>query len=254
MWGRVFFTLTLCFTIGLCAKGSGLCMNELFGGNGLTCVANDVRVVELIAVNNTIATCQQGELVTAHLIARVISGAITRYDIGIVLAVDGGDGLSGVCDNYNLDPVSVDNTDLDLVGGFGPYYNGELGTGDLCGDIRSADGNNYVDLGNVTFVCRDANMDGVADVNGGVGWDNNVSDGTLQKPHCFGPDDPSPGTKSKCHFNDRNIDTLFCNTTLGLVDDWDSTLQDVPITLNVTANDVFNFFSANFLDKAHAPT
>lgn len=239
-----FYYLFLLFfapTLTMAAKGSGLCMEELFGGFPLTCVANDVRIIKFVVANDTdVVSCQDGEIVTAHLFAHVVSGATTRYDVGFVVALDGGNGLSGDCDNFNMDPVSVDNTDLDLLSGFGPFYNGELGTADVCGDIRQVDGLNVVDLGNVTFLCQDSNGDGLADVAGGAAWSNQASMGTILKPHCLGPDDAGPGTPAKCRFSPQPIFNITCNdTTVALLDDYAETWKNEPVVINVTENDMF---------------
>lgn len=177
-------------------------MNDLYDGMGLTCTGNDLQVKEFVIMGNAVAYCVKGENVTAHLSVILMSTATIRYDIGIVVALDGGTASNGTCMNSNLHPVSLD---VNVTSGVGPFYNGESGTPDVCGDVRSSDGDTTVDLGQVTFLCEDRDGNGVADVAGGVAWDNQPSDGSLQRPYCLGPDDIGPNTKSKCHFDVKNI-------------------------------------------------
>ena len=186
-----------------------MCIMELFGGMGLNCGAEDAEFRGIFIEGNVTMECVLGENVTAHLYAEIAANSAMRYDFGIVVALDAGTGESGMCANFNLEPVSLDNTDVNVIDGNGPFYNAELANpADTCGDARSADGINTVDLGMVTFECVDRNMDGMADISGGIAWDNMPSNGSPSHPHCTGPDDVMPGTSSKCQFVSRNIDTM----------------------------------------------
>lgn len=201
------------------SRGSGLCVTDLFDGDSVNCAAEDAELRGFFVQGNVTMECMLGENVTAHLFARIASNAAMRYDFGIVIALDDGVGETGTCANFNLQPVSVDNTDVDVMSGVGPFYNGDS---DACGDVRSSDGETTVDLGVITFECVDRDMNGMADIAGAIAWDNQASMGTPQKPHCTGPDDVMPGM-SKCQFGTVDIDTMIAMPQTTVEETTDST-------------------------------
>ena len=90
-----------------------ICM-ETAAGTGLTCTANDVRVAgtsSLIIVDG----CEfPGDTATLSFVAQFELGAQDRYDVGVWIAQDGGNALTGSCSVSNF-PVSPTPpwTDLD---------------------------------------------------------------------------------------------------------------------------------------------
>lgn len=234
----IFFFLLLFAPAARASMGSGLCMEDLYGDMGLNCVGNDLTFAIVEAMGSPL-TCTLGENITAHLRIHVMTTATVRYDIGMVIALDGGTGYNGTCANFNLEPASLTNMDLNVTGGFGPYYNGETASPlDVCGDIRKIDPVNIVDIGEVTFLCVDNNFDGYADLAGGVAWSNGASMGTPMSPHCTGPDDAGPETKSKCHQDSMNIMTMLVvdnSTTMATMTEPPTTTTDASTSTTGTS-------------------
>ena len=187
------------------------CLKEKTMLNNPSCTANDVRIISLeVLEGNTCLT--EGETVDVTLKATIESGP-QRYDIGIWVNESGGSALSdpdGTCYRDFLDPVSSDNSDCDQVGG--PYFNGELGESDTCGDVPDlnddcspeelqvpcTDGSGGTctiteTTFSVAIKCTDSNDDGVFDLSVCSSWDNN------EMPGCSGALDTDPGTGSKCN-------------------------------------------------------
>jgi len=80
------------------------------------CTAEDVRLGAFEIVSGP-TTCVAGEQLTLVLKARATAGANERYDIGLYVAEDGGDAKArgSTCFRDYLNPVSADNTDVDLT-------------------------------------------------------------------------------------------------------------------------------------------
>lgn len=214
------------------------CMEDvveaLDGANAvpLNCTANDVNLA-IYHVLSGPPSCVAGEYVTVQLRAEAVAGASERYDIGLYVALDGGDALRGECHQAYLPPplkpdasnpnptCSVSTTTACLtdgdcplgetcVGGYnpgamppglagGPFFNAELAedAGDTCGDLEQGVPA-YADLPELTIKCQDADGDGYADVSSCVSWENGKSAGTANKPSCTDQLDTRPSTKAKC--------------------------------------------------------
>ncbi len=146
-----------------------------------------------------------GDTATAILKAELIAGANERYDVGMFINKNGGsaktDTDTTACYRDHLYPTSTTNTDLNVTGGFGPFYNAEIteDPADTCGDIQQNVAT-FKTLQQITIVCQDNTLppDGTADVSTCVSWDNAASDGTAQKPSCTNTLQTLPNTKSKC--------------------------------------------------------
>jgi hypothetical protein len=78
------------------------CMEELYDefgqGGGLNCTANDVSIAGITDVTITDDGCAfPGDQVTFNATLKVLLTATARHDIGIYLATDGGNALTGDC-------------------------------------------------------------------------------------------------------------------------------------------------------------
>ena len=84
------------------AAQSSTCMEDvveqLDGRNAvpLNCTANDVRVGRYNVLAGP-SECIEGENVTVLMEAEMVAGASERYDIGLFVALDGGNALRGSC-------------------------------------------------------------------------------------------------------------------------------------------------------------
>ncbi len=196
---------------------TGTCIDDVTGRANV-CSAGDVQLSLL--VNDEAKTCVLGEPVTLHLMASLRATSAERYDIGMFLALDGGDAASGSCQHdYLRPPLAAGGTctvsggdcrkDADCpegetcTGGYnpgsvgsagGPFYDAEPeDEPDECGDLEQGV-DTYYRLVPVTVECVDSTGDGFLDINTAVSWDH-------QKVNtCAGPGDAVPNTPSKCRF------------------------------------------------------
>ncbi|MEZ5525143.1 MAG: hypothetical protein R3E62_09335 [Pseudomonadales bacterium] len=159
------------------------CLNDLAGFNNATCTANDVRISRINVLDGP-TQCEEGKLVTIDsLEAEVLGGAKQRYDIGMYLALDGGDAKSSVsgandgCRRDILNPAGVNLEQDDAA--------------DMCNDIEQGV-TETKPLANLEIECQDTDGDGFLDVGTCLSWDNNAKD------TCVDVNDVVPGTPSKC--------------------------------------------------------
>ncbi len=82
-----------------------------------------------------------------------------------------------------LHPISATNANVDVTSGVGPFYNGQIGTGNTCGDIQQ-DVLTFYDLPLITLPCHDHDGDGYLDVSAIVSWDNVFHMCTEHGPGC----------------------------------------------------------------------
>ncbi|HEU5056223.1 MAG TPA: hypothetical protein VFU21_06850, partial [Kofleriaceae bacterium] len=206
---RLLGTTTVPWTIG------SECMVERFNetkpanSTSLNCTSNDVRIAEFTNLSE-VTSCIEGEPVAVELQARVVATSAERWDVGFFVSLDGKDpnllppaeGASLECYNDFLHPVSADNSDLDVDGGSGPFYNGEVDvqaedeTYDQCGDIQQGV-DNYVDLAAFSVVCQDNNGDGIADVPACTVWANSATT-KVDETSCQNELDTTAETTAKC--------------------------------------------------------
>ncbi|MGD9030681.1 MAG: hypothetical protein PVG25_12810, partial [Anaerolineae bacterium] len=176
--------------------------NAVYGKSedSLNCTSNDVRLASWELISGP-TTCLPGEVISIGVKGQFVAGAGERYDVGVFMAVDGGNAnsLGGQCYQDFLHPVSDDNTGLDLTGGFGPYYNAEIteDPGDECGDIRQNE-STFHTFSMVSVVCQDSDNNNVADISTCTVWANSKSDGSANKPSCIDESDVTAQTKAKC--------------------------------------------------------
>ncbi len=167
---------------------TGACMEDV-AGFSLNCTAEDIDIAEtsIIAV---IEECEfPGDFGTFQLEADFELNAQERHDLGIYLALDGGDALNGSC-SRSIIPESPSPPFFDLDS---PCDTGSdpCDPADLCGDV----GGNIlnVDMPAITVPCVDNNNDGSADLPACLSWRQPGAN-----DRCEEPADAFPGTPSKC--------------------------------------------------------
>ena len=192
-------------TAGAQTASAQTCMGDK-AGFGLNCTANDVNVARFNVLNN-VTECTAGDDVFLDLQAEEVATSSERYDIGLFVAQDGGNALTGLClqdflpNVPTLEPhfVGIDHNKRICTGtpsegtGTGPYFNGECEEdgGDFCGDLRQGI-TTLRNLGFVTIKCQDFNGDGKADVSACTSWDNTKNN------TCTEADDTLPNNGAKC--------------------------------------------------------
>ncbi|MCK4501118.1 VWA domain-containing protein [Candidatus Babeliales bacterium] len=212
------------------ALGSGLCTADLIADP--TCSSSDFNLVfsDAVLVNSTNNTCMIGEMVKVNLTMVLSPTANMRFDIGIQIALDGGDAITGTCANTGLFNASINNTDLDLLGGFGPFYNGEVSEeGDVCGDADKMLGDIKVVISDIEVLCN-MNVNGNMTIGTAVSWSKTPQ--TSENP-CVGPDNTGPQTKSSCRTHILEIvgvvpvpPNTTVDTTTTTVDNTTTTTED----------------------------
>jgi uncharacterized repeat protein (TIGR01451 family) len=177
------------------AASAQTCVNDVTGVSN-NCTANDVRIAEVTVLPGSpdVVCTNAADTVTVLLQTRLRAGANTRYDIGLFIATDGGNAFTGSCARAYLTPTLSSNVGISLTSGVGPFYNGETGTGDTCGDVQQNTDTLY-NLPPVTLRCRDADGDGYLDVGSIVAWDNTTNN------LCTTLEDAVPNTRAKCSSN-----------------------------------------------------
>ncbi len=209
------------------AAAAGNCMQDVFSDTDkLNCTAEDVRVSQYNLVEGP-EECLPGEKLQVKLQAELVGGAHERYDIGLFIAQDGGNALTGMCyRDYLAPPLASTGYDpgklftppaeggQPVYTGGGPFLTAE-NAGDLCGDIKQGEhtfrdvgellvAGAYADTGPVPVdvICQDnggadgkPGADGVADVSTCVSWDNQANASTV----CLSVTDTKPNNKAKCN-------------------------------------------------------
>jgi hypothetical protein len=152
---------------------AGECMNddlERFGQNGLNCTANDISIATAIVTKVDGQDYEPGETVTCDANGEVdltITGILLatsnseRGDIGIWVATDNGDALTGDCNHYNI-PTSPN------------LPNGTVNSdGDQCGGMeapsKQTPATTSIDLGVFTVQCSDV-QNGFVHIGACLSW------------------------------------------------------------------------------------
>ena len=157
----------------------------------LNCTALDVDVDSIVPRQVLVAgtwvdfapgdtvTCTEGSTITLRVNAKLNNSGPPRHDIGLWLATDGGDAISGACNHYNvpIDSLSGDAANLDT---------------DACGDLNT--GTTRIELGELTVKCQ-ANLSGnnVA-IPSCVAWSSELNTRECPVPSIAGPDGFRAGT------------------------------------------------------------
>jgi hypothetical protein len=204
--------------VKLLSHGGSLdgCMVERFNEtkpasvNSLICTANDVQLADYTLISGP-SSCIEGEDITVILLGQFVATSDQRWDVGVFVATDGGNAnsLGGSCYNDYLHPVSTDNIGLDIINGFGSFYNGEIteDPGDSCGDIEQAQPT-FFQTAQITIKCQDSDDDGNADVSSCTVWANSRSDGSENKPSCTSELGTTAETTAKCTCDNVEISGL----------------------------------------------
>src|SRR5262249_29785756 len=103
------------------------CLDDLSPINDFNCTPDDVKVAKFNVISGP-TSCTNGQNITVTLQAEEKSGAAKRYDVGLFVALDGGNALTGSCYLDFLSPVVPNSPGcstgtVNLTGGSGPYRN-----------------------------------------------------------------------------------------------------------------------------------
>ena len=164
----------------------GGCIDDVTGRTN-NCTANDVGVYNLYILETKDGCISYDDTACLLLKAEIIATAANRYDIGIFLALDGGDARTGTCAHDYLSPPLAPSSSYEPDGG--PYLNFD---GDACGDIEQGVPTFYY-LPEYCVPCSDMDSDGTVDIGHCVSWDNQAS------ANCASVGDTVPSTKAKCN-------------------------------------------------------
>jgi len=158
------------------------CMEDQFGG-AANCTANDNTgySIAVAAINNH---CDEAPVGTANVdldVTFAAGNATTRYDLGVFIAQDGGDALTGDCARAFIPSGTPGSSDVD---------------GDVCQDQLS-DSTVVVNVASVSVSCTGPPADSVSVC---VSWGNSATkvDSTGGDGMCEVVDELKPGTSSKC--------------------------------------------------------
>lgn len=168
---------------------------------GRECTGSDVSIAALTPVS-VLEGCASGTPGSAVAVfdLRAAAGGLSRYDIGLFLALNGGSALSGAdCYHDRLDPPLVTaptygdsdgNGRPDIRNG--PWWNGEpFDQIDDCGDMEGST-DIIKTLVSFRFTCADGNNNGIVDLHTCTSW----SAGTQN--HCTSLSDAYPGGNPRC--------------------------------------------------------
>ena len=220
-------TPSLLFANGDNFNGTGACLAHdaayagfTSGVNGDTtvlasshCTAKDIKVAHADLISYSTdgtnftdysgqsVACNEGDTLWVHLHTDIHqTDNSQRTDIGMWVAVDGGNARTGTCNHYNLIPPSFSN--IDSLG----VWNID---GDHCGDMNAADSTS-VDMGTIKVLCETAtDTSTLLHVGSCLGW---TQPGANQQCPQNGTEDAIhfrygtvPGTTSKCNCEGFNI-------------------------------------------------
>ena len=177
-------------------------VNGVSGANDLVCTSNDVRIAETEVLSGP-TECTEGDIIDVELAADLQSSSdSSRSDIGIWLAEDGGDAVTGSCQHFYFETDALEDLDDSLED-------------DSCGDIGS--GNLFEDVpldtptATLQLICRDGVVgdpdnapDGELDVGSCIGWKVPGQDAVCDADGDY-PKGTLPGTKSKCNCGNITI-------------------------------------------------
>lgn len=162
-----------------------------------TCSAQDANEPTLEVIGDPLDGCDYpGDTATVWVRAG-LSANSDRYDVGLSVAMDGGNAASGMCFHTFLTPEKTPcytrPTAAERASGHGPYWDADCQALDTCGDLEGGGVVTYVEF-SVTVLCRDSDSDGWVDAATMWSWDQNGA------PICNAANPPVPGTKAKCKY------------------------------------------------------
>src|SRR5689334_16883409 len=133
--GLVVMVLATCLGALATRASAQNCVDDITGVTN-ECKSEDVSITSIVVKpGGLIDGCTStADTATVDLVVTVTASQPTRYDIGLYIALDGGDARTGICSHQFLGPaLSPPAMALDLTSGNGPYHNLD---GDGCGDIE----------------------------------------------------------------------------------------------------------------------
>ena len=157
-----------------------------------SCVSNDVSIY-LLTPDISSPCYFAGQTATLSFTAELRSRATQRYDIGMFIALDGGEARSGdSCYHDVLNPIVIPGGDpLNETSGIGPFRDLEV-NGDYCADMTSAETVTY-HTDSMILTCLDNDGDNLVDpISTCTSWDNQAD------LNCVDISGAYPGTNSKC--------------------------------------------------------
>jgi len=197
------------------------CMQQIYSlygqGGGLVCTANDIQLATVSNVTIIDPCLYPGDTAVISLTAGFVLTAQARYDLGVYIAQDGGNALTGTCAISTFPYIpNPPYLDLDGTTNTGTFCGGTpsgqpctttsqcptgqtcstVGPGiqDLCGDIDSTHTPLSLALENITVQCIDNNGDGNLDLNACMSWRQSGANEL-----CVTPLNAFPGAPSKCN-------------------------------------------------------
>lgn len=201
----IIFGIVACFgaTAGSAQQIGNFCVADFT--QPANCTANDVRFEDFIPVL-VVEDCESGTFGEAEVVFDALAsadGSPDRYDIGAFISLDEGLAIDG--DNcfhdYLAAPLSGQPTygddNMDGVPDIknGPWWDGDNGEIDVCGDMES-DTQVITTLPQLRFKCVDRDENGEADISACASWGNNKNNGGGEL--CLGIEGAFPGTPAKC--------------------------------------------------------
>lgn len=185
------------------------CFEDVAGPLG--CTANDIGFVIVGLGTQTDGCVNASDTVGIQFGATLATTGNNRYDIGMWVALDGGDARTGLCARQLLvPPISFGSTPTagQLNSGNGPFRNQE---NNACGDLDKFDDPDGTDTFNARYDFKDLNTgpgyatqpvyqiscgdatNGVLNISTCVGYDNQST-----STSCGGLQDAVPDVTSKC--------------------------------------------------------
>lgn len=175
------FKISWTGTTGGTGPGESYCMNSVDVFDGTTvCTANDVSVT-IFGRSDGPPSCTPGQPIPpkgVRLYAVFQASSADRYDVAVIVPLDGGNALLGKCYLQALTPrtslavsTSTVCSGTELTQGYGPFceIDYDQGSGDVCGDLLGSS-TAVADLGFQKIACQDTNGDGLIDIKSCATW------------------------------------------------------------------------------------
>ena len=160
------------------------CAGDVTGLN-LTCNTNDASITQVSVLSIIDGCTGAGDTATVVLQFTIVGTSQTRNDIGLFVATDGGDAITGQCAHFFLTPISL----TPVPGsGTGPYLDAN---NNACGDIAQGVMNVF-NTPQIVLDCVDVDMNGQLDFSTLVSWNNNANQ------VCTGVADAVPPNPAQC--------------------------------------------------------
>lgn len=194
------------------------CFNQVVpGGSGFSCTANDVSFVLVGLGTQTDGCVNSNDNVSIQFGSTLQTTGNIRYNIGMWVALDGGNARTGLCARQMLvPPIAFGSTptNMQLNSGDGPFRNDDNSTS--CGDIEKGDNPDGTGSFNARYTFKDFNnqtqriaytlpcgaaANGVLGISTCVSWDQNGG-------ACSDINGAIPGTGSKCRCEQNSASSV----------------------------------------------